>query len=580
MQDITFDEFQVKKYRSLMDITIRMSSSDPVVICGENNIGKTNFLRALNIFFNFFRDDSLFEQKFDTPNHLYEGQQIRQWKTEFLGQFSIKGKKTSIKLTFKNDTEPCYELDGKENSHEKAIAYLENFKFILIESHNVHLPSLISEALEEDGLTQLDNKRGKQQRPMDKLREFIQLSKAAIADIEKDINQCFEKFTDFDGILQGKKIKITIAEFEKLKDAIKTMTSITIHDGNSHGIASKGSGAQRAVFLSLMQYISKMSKKKIIWGLDEPEAFLQPNLQKKVFNVICNIVKEQHQLAVITTHSQHFIDLNNLKTTHLFKGVQEQRTYAKRPGVIFYETNTENIKTESHLQKCVLIKKHLGITNNDSWTVLPYNILVEGEEDKKYLEILFTSFDIPQPNIIWSGGASKVGGFLQYYNIFAKDLGFKPIFKCIFDNDQEGREQSSKIKPKSYANLDVSIIPLIRHDNANHEMCRDDWEIEDFFSPDVILKSINVILKKEGYDSITPQQITNKTMPANIGKQILKYAEECSNQRNPEKSPLLLDHEGRKKQLCTIFFERHSKGLDIETLKNYQVNFIKSLATA
>ena len=69
-----------------------------------------------------------------------------------------------------------------------------------------------------------------------------------------------------------------------------------MQDGNNHEIESKGSGAQRAVFLSLMKYISKNIKdKKIIWAIDEPEAFLQPKLQRKVFNSLKSMSADDEQ---------------------------------------------------------------------------------------------------------------------------------------------------------------------------------------------------------------------------------------------------------------------------------------------
>ncbi len=81
--------------------------------------------------------------------------------------------------------------------------------------------------------------------------------------------------------------------------------------------------------------------------------------------------------------------------------------------------NTFKQEFKSEIDKAISIKEHLGIQNNDGWEVLPQNILVEGEEDKRYLETLFGLLNIPMPNIIWSGGASKIGGYLQYYNMFA-----------------------------------------------------------------------------------------------------------------------------------------------------------------
>ena len=50
-------KFQVKRYRSLMDATIDIFLDEKIVICGENNIGKTNFLRAMNVFFNHYKQE-------------------------------------------------------------------------------------------------------------------------------------------------------------------------------------------------------------------------------------------------------------------------------------------------------------------------------------------------------------------------------------------------------------------------------------------------------------------------------------------------------------------------------------------
>ncbi|EAI1413202.1 TPA: AAA family ATPase, partial [Campylobacter jejuni] len=48
MNKYKFVKFQVKNFRSLLDITLNIDNNNINTICGENNIGKTNFLRALN----------------------------------------------------------------------------------------------------------------------------------------------------------------------------------------------------------------------------------------------------------------------------------------------------------------------------------------------------------------------------------------------------------------------------------------------------------------------------------------------------------------------------------------------------
>ena len=571
--------FHIKRFRTLIDVKISISDSSPVTICGENNIGKTNFLRAMNLFFNHLKNEISFEPKIDIPHHIYYGSQGSSAKTEIIGSFKIDGTIRNIKATFKNDKTIVYSEGNSILSEAEFKQVVNNFKFFYIKSHNIDLPKLISVILEKDGLLSLDVKRKKQTDSLEKLQEFIHLSQKAISDIEKEINTLFTSLTDFDGILKGKQIKINFAEFEKLRDVIKTMTSITIYDGNNHGIASKGSGAQRAVFLTLMQFISKNYKENIIWGIDEPEVFLQPSLQKKVFEVLKSTVSEKHQPVIITTHSQHLINLKDLKNVHLFKGEVLQKEYTRRPNQVFYEINTSPVITGSDSEKLLLIKKHLGISNNDGWEVLPYNLLVEGEEDKKYLEILFKSLNLPVPNILFSGGASKIAGYLQYFNIFAKDLkGYRPKIVCIFDNDDEGREQSQKVRPNSLAYLDVSVTPLPNRDGQIHSKGSADWEIEDFLPVPLISEAINKILKKEKYSIIKTKQINEKDLPANKGTQILKYFESCCRQNNPTKDPLDIDQEGRKKQLCMKVCESIDLNELSVQLNQNQIEFLKGIA--
>jgi predicted ATP-dependent endonuclease of OLD family len=571
--------FSVKKFRSLLDVKIDIDDTRPVIICGENNIGKTNLLRALNVFFNHPNQDDLFSAKVDMPYHIYDGSRGAGAKTELSAEI-VSGDETQIlSVTYGTDDNPTYHLNGNTIDAPQAANILSQFHYIFVESHNVNLPSLISTILEKDGLLKLDTKRAKQRQPLAALEKFIQLSQKAIADIEKGINECFAELTDFDGVLSGKKIAISFAEFEKLRDAVKNMTSITLSDGNTHGVASKGSGAQRAVFLALMKYIARHSKRNVIWGIDEPEAFLQPRLQKKVADVLTQTVNAQKQPVILTTHSQHFIDLSNLSSTYLFKGESTQKQYKRRPDRTYYELNTAPFSTSSPYEKAELIKKHLGINNNDGWELMPYNILVEGEEDKKYLETLFDILGLPSHNIIWSGGASKIGGYLQYYNTVAREMAYKPKIVCLFDNDDEGRDQSRKVKPSSYGFIEAAITALPRYDDAiSSTTPGSDWEIEDFLPPNIVISGVNKILKDDDYKAISKAQSTARSSQAHKNKQILKYLEECTQHNNQDKDPFALDNLGRKKLLCSIICKQLGKVGNSILLTEAQTHFLRGLA--
>ena len=93
--------------------------------------------------------------------------------------------------------------------------------------------------------------------------------------------------------------------------------------------------------------------------------------------------------------------------------------------------------------------------------MLPLNILVEGETDKRYLEAIANTLNIPTPNTISAGSATKVVGQIQFFNSLAEDLEFKPVVRVVLDNDDEGRKAyqhlNKNIAKDMCKNLDIEL---------------------------------------------------------------------------------------------------------------------------
>ena len=64
-------EFSITNYRSISKLKLIFGENNLLTICGSNNVGKTNFLRALNLFFNPEKEN--FEATIDIPFHIAEG---------------------------------------------------------------------------------------------------------------------------------------------------------------------------------------------------------------------------------------------------------------------------------------------------------------------------------------------------------------------------------------------------------------------------------------------------------------------------------------------------------------------------
>lgn len=571
MTDIWLESFRIKRYRSLKDVEIQFSRTLPVIICGENNIGKTNILRALNLFFNFDKD--IFRPAEDIPYHIYHGSRGASTNVELEATFSNNDENIKVKIRFGID-KIRYFINGKEATDNDVKKQLVQFKYFFVQSSNINIPELLSSLLENEGLLPLDKKRKKQTESLNALDKFIEKSKIAVESIENDINSYFEKFTNFDGFLKGKKIKINFAEYEKLRDALKNIVSITLQDGNTNGIVSKGSGAQRIVLLSLIQYIANKTDKQILWGIDEPEAFLQPKLQKKVKYILKDIAKKTSQQIILTSHSPHFIDLNQLENTYLFCGKLEPKKFIRKPGEVFFEMSAIPDDSKNGIEKLIKIKEHLGIDNSDSWVLLPYNVLVEGETDKKYLETLIKKMDYALPNILPFNGASKINGYIQYLNLFSDELPFKPQLTVIFDKDEAGKSAYASLNPSKYKNLAITKLYI-------ESVCEDteNCQIEDFVPQEAIFDAVNLILHKVKYKKIKNSQKENKNKETYKRHNILGYCEEISRSNNIDKEEIHLCEEGRKRQICQKACELIDEKSEDYPLSERQKNFLKQITS-
>ncbi len=578
------EEIFIKNYRSVSKLKIRFKEGKFIVICGANNVGKTNFLRALNLFFSL--DVKNFDADTDIPYQIAEATRGHGYKTEIVGKFSDGGaNNVEIKVIFtkKKNVGNVMFLSGKKNGADlkesEIRKFISDYRFIFIESSNVDLSKRIAEIVNDDVLLGLDKLRRRQTEPLEKLNEFIDKAQTALHNIEDDVTKILKEYTaDIEGIdSRNWKTEIMFPEFVSLRDAISGLIRFTLCDTNKRNIDTKGSGIQKIIVLSLIKYISEKSPKKIIWGIDEPEAFLQPALQKKVCGILRTLSKEIP--IIVTTHSNHFIDVHNLAETYLFEGKFEQKEYARRKGQIFYKTETL-INDKTGIEKVIAIKRYLGVNKNDSWEILPYNILVEGEEDKDYLTALIEHYGFEVPNIIVAGGADKIKGYLQFLNEFVDELDYKPKIVCLVDHDGAGKgifQQLSAHATRHSFTLEPKYIHRFDGEkSADHE-----YTVEDLVPPEVFFHTLNKFLRKKDYNVVRKSEIRSRTVVANDKRKIIEVATDLVAGRNSSKERLEINQEGIKKFVCKSICKSISNEKYNDELKEQESikAFIKSICT-
>lgn len=534
--------FKIRNFRSILKLDLKPKENNFLTICGINNVGKTNFLRALNLFFNPI--DKNFNANDDIPYHIVEGSRGGGFKTTLSAQIlEIDTKEIyTIKQVFtETKSGKSITITGKKGTKElnenDIVKFLETkFKFFFIEASNVDIPKLISEIINDEILPlSLDKRRSKSQmESLNKLEDFIEQSKIVVGKIEDDLTRIFLSLLKDVESLDTKdwKLKIKFPEYSYLREAISNMIDFTLFDTNERMLETKGSGIQRTVLLSLIHYVNSKTNKDVIWAIDEPEAFLQASLQKSLYNKLQDeSIKNQ---IIITTHSQFFININNLENTYLFESKIDSQPYVRKNNVIYHKLDTVLFEGQD-FEKAERIKTNFGLKRNDTWEVMPHNILVEGLEDKDYIIALMRIYNIPIPNILSAGGTSKFSGYLQFINDYCDDLTFKPTVVALFDKDSAGRsEYNSLNSEKKKSNL--KNISLVNEFVINYEGNQpDNIEIEDLIPFNMVIDAANKIIRKRGFSIIKTKDRTTRLLPVYKNKPILDFLNEITRHNNTDK---------------------------------------------
>jgi predicted ATP-dependent endonuclease of OLD family len=512
----------IKRFRSINDLTLNISKENNIIsICGQNNVGKTNILRAINMFFDktefcFKEDVPEFKQKtagasvypivtidfHDSKNNLEysitKDYDIKNIEEDSITPYLIKGKKDNI------------EIDGKE-----CVKLINSLNIFYLPSINLSFPEIIN-ILIDDKFLDIEfgntSMRGKKKQVKDSLEDANATLQAILDDLTDSINPSFKDFHESWGI------KFVVPKnINRFRELITNEVEFAITDDTQCVIKSKGAGLQRlGHILITLRIIEKLSSKKknCILLIDEPDIYLHASLQRKLKEKLVSISKNAQ--VFLTTHSSIFINPYNLNNLFLLKlDVEEKYSVRKKETGRILNTTLMDLHRNDAI---VLIKETLGIEDKDSLLIAKRNLLVEGKEDEKYISELIKVFDLPNYNIIPAGGVTNFKPYLEYYNSMTDiDSTQKPLFKVLFDNDEAGRSQydviDKKIKGGSFKNIEVKIEYVKDCFNSDFSKIKNpkpNIEIEDLIYPEIILELSNrIFTKKKGIKKLR-ESIFNK----------------------------------------------------------------------
>jgi hypothetical protein len=176
-----------------------------------------------------------------------------------------------------------------------------------------------------------------------------------------------------------------------------------------------------------------------------------------------------------------------------------------------------------------------------------YNIFVEGDTDKIYIENLCNFFGIKLKNIISCNGVTNYKAQLDFYdNWYSDNQDKKPKILLLFDNDEAGRNEFTDIKSKidnpklNYKNLEVALEIIINYKGENPDTkifqknSDINFEIEDFIYPELIFQSAMSIISQKKLKKFTLTNLENKLKNKGFeNRGILRNMDDLLMEKNP-----------------------------------------------
>lgn len=466
-----FQSIEIENFRSIREkIYLSEKTTQFLTLVGANNIGKSNILRAINLFFNNEVEPGT---KFDATIDLNQGSQ-----------------KATIAIT----------LVFSKNDDRKITTYIDqrhskDFRDYIVPITLLYKPN----GTLQHSFSTVKGQRKSLPELLERIREYVDcIYIPAIKDYRTIIDsQMMRKIVGatFQGWGRGLQGSRTIGEqkekFRKLLGEIQTVldesgdyvseivTSVVpsikkfsfslpynnledflgrlifkieeTHLKEAITLGNVGSGVQSFSIYSMLRLLNEIrptntyKKSKFLWLIEEPETFMHHDLQRKTFDKLKEYSKEGH--IFITTHSPVFLEKRHFDSSYLI--THEGSTVAT-------SITSKNIRE--------VIAENLGVSLHDFMEFKRYNLLVEGDTDRDLLLGLNQLFsdsgtpdliDAKETALLPCGSANGIPHFHGLYSAFNKYADFLGLF----DRDPSGAEARTTLIGKGVAKENLFLIP-------------------------------------------------------------------------------------------------------------------------
>jgi len=318
---------RVRRFRSIEDVEIIFPENVPVVLFGPNNVGKSNVLKALDMFLGErwtpnaeFADSDHFQRDKDAfPTVGFEA--------EFDETFYAGNSYSPATNTICFSTNHRHEDYRKGTVVENAFHYPNGDKMFLSQEDRGRCEFVLIDAVRDIG------------RHLSYYSKYSILSrmsykmhKVLVAEKKDELKKHFDnvsgvfksvpEFSDFMTQLQESvlssldgfehKLEIDLSAYDP-NNYFHSLRIIAKEGGEARSFEEFGTGEQQILLMSFFKAFAEVFKgNRYILGIEEPEANLHPLAQKWLAKHIDKMASEGLQV-IMTTHSPHFLRMADIE---------------------------------------------------------------------------------------------------------------------------------------------------------------------------------------------------------------------------------------------------------------------------
>ncbi|WP_298992962.1 ATP-dependent endonuclease [uncultured Pseudokineococcus sp.] len=455
---------RVRNYRTIgaTEQIINLGRAGAVLV-GPNNSGKTNLLRAVQLFFT--GHDNVYG--YDRKNDL---------------TFNAGNARTSLVATFSGDDNdksgndwPIFEALDKLHARLGRARTSPTFSLSL-QFANSGVPTyqfFPNVKQPGDDATRMQFSRSQKQLVSDLLGRFslhYVPSARSISDLYEELLVPFmvkrvaetirPKLDDIQGVLDAVADRLNDSlgragldhlhsSFRMPGDSLErllTTFDFLVSDPGNTSIFRKGQGIQSTTFLASLLWVTEEEMRAgthSLWLLEEPESYLHPELSRNALTLLEELRQKAH--LVLTTHSLGFVpqDARRVSGTSL---TSDGRT--KVDQFRNYREATETLRAS------------LGVAFSDFFNLDMLNLLLEGPSDVVAISWAIGRFssdaevdakdvdklDLPllaQAKLLDFGGVRHLAGFLRANYAFIRT---ERSAVAVFDGDEAGVKERSGLQ--------------------------------------------------------------------------------------------------------------------------------------